>query len=479
MNDRIVEAIRGWRFDPIRFVREVLGAEPDGWQANVLNAMLDHKQIAMLACKGPGKSCLEAWAIWWFLTTRSHPNVYATSVTGDNLSDGLWTELAIWRKRAPLLEAQFSWTAEKVALKGHEDTWYAAARTWSKTANAEEQAETLAGKHNDSIMFVMDESGGIPDAVAITAEAILANPGDKIILQGGNPSVREGPLWRAAGKERDLWFVQEITGDPEDPNRSPRIDPVWAQKMIDKWGRDNDWVRINVLGKFPKTGSTNLIGDADTTTASQRRIPHRDFRAYPRIMSVDVARHGTDESDIFFRQGPMSWKPKSLRIPDLMLLTDAIAGIIKKWKPHAVFVDANGMGWAVVDALRRLGYSHLVIPVDVTKAAEDPRRYHNKTAECWGRMADWIKTVGQICDDEPFHDELTCRRYGFHPKTQALLLETKKEMKSRGVKSPNKADSCALGFAMDVPMPNPLELSEHTVLQGEEEWDYHPHEHGA
>jgi len=62
--------IRQWREDPIVFVRDQFGVEPDDWQADVLTAFADplKPRISMQACAGPGKTAVEAWCIWNFLT---------------------------------------------------------------------------------------------------------------------------------------------------------------------------------------------------------------------------------------------------------------------------------------------------------------------------------------------------------------------------------------------------------------------------
>ena len=84
-----VAKIRRWREDPVSFVREVFGVEPDAWQVDVLRAFPTHQRIAMKACKGPGKSAVDAWLAWNFLATRLHPKIAATSVTGTGRSSGL------------------------------------------------------------------------------------------------------------------------------------------------------------------------------------------------------------------------------------------------------------------------------------------------------------------------------------------------------------------------------------------------------
>src|SRR5438477_11451750 len=103
-----------WKDDPRKFVREVLGATPDPWQDEVLEAFPRHQRLAMKACKGPGKTAVEAWLAWNFLATRPHPKIAATSITADNLADNLWAEMAKWQARSKLLSAQFAWTKGRI-----------------------------------------------------------------------------------------------------------------------------------------------------------------------------------------------------------------------------------------------------------------------------------------------------------------------------------------------------------------------------
>src|SRR5690348_18003614 len=106
--------IARWRRDPVAFVTEVFGVTPDPWQAKALRAFANpttDRRIAMQACAGPGKSAVLAWCGWNFLVCYGdegqHPNGAAMSVTADNLKNGLWKELAVWRSRSSLLLQAF------------------------------------------------------------------------------------------------------------------------------------------------------------------------------------------------------------------------------------------------------------------------------------------------------------------------------------------------------------------------------------
>ena len=183
-----------WRQKPDVFVREVLGATPDPWQDQVLKEFPNNQRIAMKASKGPGKSCIEAWLAWNFLLTRPHPKIAATSISGDNLRDGLWSEMAKWMEKSPLLKENFIWQKERIFFKKYPETWWMSARNWSKSADINALGNTLAGLHADYIMFILDEAGGIPDAIMASAEAALSSCKEGHLVQAGNPTHLEGPL---------------------------------------------------------------------------------------------------------------------------------------------------------------------------------------------------------------------------------------------------------------------------------------------
>jgi hypothetical protein len=111
----------------------------------VLEDFPHHPQQVMLACKGPGKTAVLAWLCWNYLLTRLHPKIKALSITGKNLSDNLWPEMAKWKKASPLLEDQFEWRSERIFLKDHPETWFMTAASWPLTTNEQELGSTQAG----------------------------------------------------------------------------------------------------------------------------------------------------------------------------------------------------------------------------------------------------------------------------------------------------------------------------------------------
>jgi len=330
-----IKNIARWRKAPWLFVRDVFKLEPDLWQDEALHALIESgfDKFCMKACKGPGKSCLLAWVIWWFLLCFSHPKVIVTSITESNLNDNLWAELAKWRNKSEMLGALFEYQSSQIYSKDHPDTWFCSPRTWPKDADKTKQAQTLAGLHAQNTLLVLDESGGIPTGVLVAglAHHSTFDPSGKakethLTFIAGNPDDVDSSLgWACTENARD-WWVREITGDPDDSKRSPRIDKTWAQKMIDTFGRDNPWVLVNVFGKFPPVGSNKLLGSDQVRHAMEFAPEPQTYEGYDRIMTLDVARStGRDRSVLGRRQGSVFFPFKIYRLADAVDLAGQVA----------------------------------------------------------------------------------------------------------------------------------------------------------
>lgn len=447
----LAQKILRWKKEPVAFVREVLRAEPDLWQKKVLEAILTNQRVAMKACKGPGKSCLMAWVVWWYMFTRKDSKIIATSVTEDNLKDGLWSELKLWQNNSPLLLELFNWTSTRITCKERPETWFASARTWAKDADKSQQANSLAGIHADNVLFVLDEVSEYPEGVVAAAEAgLTSGPNCKIVV-AGNPTRTSGPLYRICTKDRRLWWVIEITGDPDDPMRAPRINVDWARQQIELWGRESAFVKTNVLGQFPPGQSDSVIPADIVSAAASRVIPDKTVDEFPRLLGVDCARFGDDRSVFFPRQGQVAFVPAIYRELTTMELCGQIVRYDTAWKPDAIFIDSVGLGAGVYDRLRELGYDH----VHAVDCGSKPVRkgFMNRRAEMWMEMKKWM-AVGAIPNDPDLIAELTGPTYQFHSDGR-MKIESKDDMKKRGVASPDKADALALTFSstilVDVP----------------------------
>jgi phage terminase large subunit len=436
-----------WRENPIAMVVEEFGVEPDQWQAETLRAFGNPaiQRIAMKACKGPGKTAVEAWCGLNFLGTRPNPKIICTSITEGNLNTNLWPEFAKWIARSEFFRSAFEWTSTRISYREDPNNWFAVARSWPKQADPEAQSNALAGVHADYVMAIADESGGYPQAVMTTLEAILSSCIEGKVLQGGNPTHTTGPLYRACTVDRHLWYVVTITGDPDNPARSPRISLDWAKQQIASYGRDNPWVMVNVLGEFPPASINALLGLEDVERAMHRHLPKDVYDWAQKRLGVDVARFGDDRTVIFPRQGMAAFRPIIMRNARTTEIAARVMVALKGWQAELVLVDDTGhWGHGVIDNLVTAG-----LPchgINYAGKALNPR-YKNRRAEFWIKGAEAIRHGAALPPLPEMVGELTEPTYTF--VNGVFLLEEKDLIKARLGRSPDLADAYMQTYALE------------------------------
>lgn len=462
--------IQEWRASPVKYVHDVFGVKPaasftsfadpipamDWFQQEMLEALTTHDRLALQACKGPGKTCGLAWGMLWFLTVMPYPKVAAVSITGDNLRDNLWTELKKWIDRSRMLQQMFVWTASRVYHREAEETWWASARAFPKTATAEEQAAALSGLHGDHLMFVLDECGSIPIGVLETADAGLANRvSDRQVAKlmlAGNPTTIDGSLYYAAVDQRHNYWVKEIDADPANPKRARRISAEHAQSKIDDLGRDHDWVRVNILGKFPHGQENALIGLDDVTHAYEHLVLEEEIKHAPRLLGVDVARMGSNRTVLLKRQGRVVFDDvKQLRSRDEVQIAREIVRIIEDWDPVKIFIDTTGVGGGVYDILVHAGHAGRCVAVNSAAKKGIDKQFLNLRIQMWAAMARWLRGNDvHLPRIAGLTRELTAPTFWYRTEDNKMQLESKDDLKARGIESPDVADALALTFAFPV-----------------------------
>lgn len=448
--------IKSWRADPVQMVRDVFGAEPDLWQAEALMAFASNdpikRRIAMQACAGPGKSTVLAWCAWNFLVCYAdrsrHPNGAAVSITGENLQNGLWKELAVWRSRAPFLQREFDMTSERISSREHPKTWYFAARSYSKAADADAQGRTLSGLHAPFILYLLDETGDMNPAVLRSAEQGLGNCEWGKIVMAGNTTSQNGALYLAASSQRHLWHLISITADPDAENRTPRVSKEWAQQQIDLYGRENPWVMAYILGKYPPGGLNTLLTADEVNGALGKHLREDEYATSQKRLGIDVARFGDDRTVIFPRQGLAAFMPVEMRNARTNEIAARVATAKARWGSEMEFIDATG-GWAggVEDQCLLAGFP--LHAVQFGGKPTDPR-YFNKRSELHFLAAEWVKRGGALPNLPELTREATAPTYWFDKGK--LRVEEKDQIKQRLGNSPDLWDALITTFAIpDMP----------------------------
>jgi phage terminase large subunit len=397
--------------------------------------------MAAIACKGPGKTAVTAWCCWNFLL-RPDAKIFAAGITEDNLTDNLWPEMSKWQARSEYFKAAFEWAKTRITCREAPNNWFMSLRTWARTADKQRQSDALAGGHADYMMYVLEEAGGIPDSVAATAEAGLATGIETKLLAVGNPTMLEGPLYRASKSDGKTWYVVHITGDPKDPKRSTRVSKQWCQEQIDEYGADNPWVLVNVFGRFPPSSLNVLLGPEEVDAAMKR--PPTGYEGAQKRLGVDVAREGDDRTVLSPRQGLRAYALIVMRNANGPAIAGRIALAKSNWQWEVCCFDDTG-GWAssAQDSLIAGGLT--AMPVNFAGKADDPR-YLNRRAEMHFRMSQWVKRGGCLPNDMELKRELCAPTYVY--QNGRFQIEDKKMIKARLGFSPDKADALCLTFAL-------------------------------
>jgi hypothetical protein len=263
---------------------------------------------------------------------------------------------------------------------------------------------------------------------------------------------RDKPDWHAS-----LYTVH-------DTDSLPRAEVARLQDEMSEMS----W-RREYLCDFSAAGDEQLISLADIEEASRRHLRREQYDFAPVILGVDPARFGDDRSVIATRQG-LNCRPfKVYTKLDNMALAAHVAQAIEDTRADAVFVDA-GNGAGVIDKLRQLGFD--VTEVHFGGKPNRPR-YVNKRAEMWYEMRDWIAAGGVVPNDVSLKQDLAAPTYKFDHQDR-VALESKDDLKARGLPSPDLGDALALTFAFPVRKERNL-LAEAARQGGVRPLGYQPH----
>jgi hypothetical protein len=383
-------------------------------------------------------SALVSWVVLFYMATRPDCLITVTANTENQLKTKTWRELAKWWKLS-ITRSWFKW--EKMSFRSVErpETWVAHAIPWS-----ENNSEAFAGQHEKYTMVLMDEASGISNIIWQVASGALTTPG-AVHLAFGNPTRPSGYFYDCFHKLSHRWNARNI-----DSRTAKMADGVYLQELVDDFGEDSDYVRVRVLGQFPRQSSRQAIPRDVVEQAAARKIPYEEIEHYPLVMGVDVARYGDDKTVIIWRKGPKILDIQKFPKQDVIQTAKLVSGHLEKHRKRReeviCFIDEIGVGGGVVDYLRHSRHDNIV-GVMVSRKAVNERTYYNLRAELWlDNMLEWLHKA-DIPDDKDLIDELTGCEYSYQDRTGQQVLERKDDMKKRGLLSPDAADAIAITFA--------------------------------
>lgn len=195
---------------------------------------------------------------------------------------------------------------------------------------------------------------------------------------------------------------------------------------------------------FQVSGGDSLIKPEAVVAARQAKV----LTYGPLIIGVDPARYGDDRTAIIRRRNRSAYDLETYEKKSLMEIAGIVNAIIRDEKPDQVAIDVGGLGAGVVDRLNELGHEDVVVPINFGSSSLDPNNFVNRRAEMWWSMRDWLNgdIPVMIPDRDDLHTDLCGPQYKYDSKSRRKL-ESKDEMRKRGLRSSDCADALALTFA--------------------------------
>lgn len=225
---------------------------------------------------------------------------------------------------------------------------------------------------------------------------------------------------------------------------------AWRRKKIFEFHNEYDIGKIRFDQEYPTTSAiafTNPIDDTFINAVHVMRARKHDIEIEGSlIIGVDPAIGDNDRCALIRRKGRKAYNIEVLRNYNTMELAGHIKTIIDREHPRHVCIDCIGIGAGVVDRLNEMGYD-CVEGINVARSANDKIRFGNLRAELWSEMRDWLtgELDVEIPDDDELHRDLCSLGYR-HKSNGQLLIESKEDLKKRGIPSPDIGDALALTF---------------------------------
>ena len=432
---------------PRKWQREVLSDIAAHIKQNQGKIDFDTLRHAVSSGRGIGKSALVSWITIWMLSTRIGSTTIISANSESQLRSVTWAEITKWLAMSlnshwfevsatRLMPAK--WLTELVErdLKKGTRYWGVEGRLWSA-----ENPDAYAGVHNfDGVLVIFDEASGIDDSIwAVTSGFFTENTPNRFWMAFSNPRRNTGYFYECFNSKREFWTTKVV-----DARTVEGTDKQVYQQIIDEYGADSAQAHVEVYGQFPSEGDDQFIG-ANLVDEAMKRPQYKDDSA-PIVIGVDPARFGADATVIAIRQGRDIISIRRHRGDDTMTVVGHVIDVIEEYKPTLVVIDEGGLGAGIVDRLKEQRYK--VKGINFGNKSKNPVMYGNKRAEMWGAMKDWLKTASIPLDRFLKTDLISPM---MKPDSKGtIFLESKKDMKARGLASPDAADAICVTFAFPV-----------------------------
>lgn len=291
-----------YREDPIGFVERGLCETLWSKQREILVSVRDNKRTAVPACHAPGKSHLAARIVaWWTMTNPiGTSQVITTATTFRQVRNILWQQIRT-------LHAKHNLDGDCLTTE-----WKRANSTVAfGFAPAQYNETALQGIHAPNLLIVVDEAGGISDAIGTAVEALMTGEHTRLLLLG-NPPTDTANSWFERACNSPLYntirisaydtpnFTGEDTGTCKTCPPTVKthkisqhlVDKQWVSDIISELGEQSPFAIARIQANFVQNTTNRIIPATWIDEATRNENPAHN----PNIrLGVDIASDGGDE----------------------------------------------------------------------------------------------------------------------------------------------------------------------------------------
>ncbi len=428
------------RNDPEWYLHNSLGLNPWEKEVEIIKSVRDHMKTLVAGCVSSGKTHATAGLVFWWMTAFApQARVFCLAPTERQLKINLWGEIPRIYNAAPI---KLGGSMMPLSLQ------YRLGDDWFAMGFSPQDKMGVFGIHGPHDLLIIDDAQGVKQEIWEALENALAG-GSTHVLASCNPVVTSGEIYDAMTTKRNEYNLIRIPAS-ETPNVKAghivipgMITKEMADKWVEKYGIDSDFVRTKVLALLPKQEADTLISIDWIEKAMAREIaPGKDDET---ILGVDVARFGDDETVIFPIKGNQGLNPIIIHGNDNMQVSGHVVRTMAMHNGRMAYIDEIGVGSGVVDRCKELGVP--VGAVNVGRKAFNEKKFVNLRSEVW-----WIAREA-LDPDNPnaialkhntdLMAQLAAPKWSVDSSGR-IKVETKEKMKERLGRSPDIADAFCL-----------------------------------
>lgn len=469
---RLQELYEEYLFNPLAWVREILGMKPTKQQVEYWTALgkllrakfllkygtadqiksehleryTSKKGIALPAGKGVGKDGAGAATIAYFIDVWHDAKIICTAPGEDQLKTITWPEVKTWvyakdektQKAKCCISDNYDIGATTIFNKmTDKKKGFAFMKVAQKNSSEEMSSKTFDGLHAPVLVFVVTEADGVTESVFMSMDSTMTGDLNLAILLY-NPTRTTGYAYRAAfdPDESANWVV--LNWNAEDSELVSKA----AIERAARHGRDSNYYRVFVLGLPPNVEKDALIPIEWIMLAK-----NRELEVPPELkgcLGIDPAGMGHDRTCMTPRYGGRVDTAKIINNVRSAQIMDEIEEFATLQDPAILFMDTNGVGTFLFPVIQKkfMNCRSIVSQGE----ARDKSRFANKRAELYWTMREAFENgLLSIPNDSELIEELACIKWKRNDKG-LIQIEPKDDIKRRLRRSPDKADSLSLTF---------------------------------